>query len=55
MSSLDFIMDVEENGFDLDNEDHVAGIEEMIQSGLCWQLQGFWGRLANAYLQHREG
>jgi len=51
MGSLDFIMDVEENGFNPDNNEHVSALQDMIDSGLVWQLQGSWGRLARAAIE----
>jgi len=50
MDEIDFIIDVEENGFDPVNEDHVAALQRMINSGLVWKLQGFWGRLASGMI-----
>lgn len=51
---LNFIMDVEGNGFNPDNPDHVRNLEAMIASGMVWKLQGFWGRLARDYLATKE-
>lgn len=47
MENLDFIMEVEEEGFDPNNEYHVDTLQHMIDTGLVWKLQGFWGRLAS--------
>jgi hypothetical protein len=46
MNQLDFIMIVELEGFDSSNPDHVEALQNMINNGMAWKLQGFWGRLA---------
>lgn len=51
MNTLDFIMEVESDGFDPDSSEHVKALQGMIDSGLAWKLQGFWGRLASAAIK----
>jgi len=51
MDSLDFIMQVEQEGFDGDNSDHVSGLQDIIDTGMVWNLQGSWGRLAHAAIK----
>ena len=51
MDQLDFIMAVEQDGFDPDNEDHVEQLQQMHDSRLAYQLQGFWGRLATRAIE----
>ncbi len=49
MSTLDFIMDYE--GGTLKNEAAlVRGFQELINTGLAWQLQGHYGRTAKALI-----
>ncbi|MDQ2066757.1 hypothetical protein Q9295_10240 [Xinfangfangia sp. CPCC 101601] len=45
-----FIMEVESEGFDAQNDKHIAGVQEMIRTKLIWQLQGSWQRLATALI-----
>jgi len=50
--SLTFIMKVEEDGPDsMPPEELASGVQHMIDSGLCWQLQGYWGRLATSLIE----
>ena len=51
MDSLDFIMMVENGEFDHDNQEHLNALQEMIDSGLVYQLQGSWGRFANQMIK----
>jgi len=51
MDSLDFIMMVEQEGFDEDNSDHVSALQSMIDTGMVWKLQGSWGRLAKSAIE----
>lgn len=46
MDTIDFIMMVEDGEFDHENEEHVQALQDMIDSGMVWKLQGFWGRFA---------
>ena len=43
-NTLDFIMDYESGN--LSDEEIIKGFQEMIDSGLVWQLQGSYGRTA---------
>ena len=47
--AVGFIMDFE-NG-NLSDEKIIAGFQELINSGLVWQLQGFYGRTAVALIE----
>lgn len=51
MNMIDFIMMVEGGEFDHENEEHVQALQDMIDSGMAWKLQGFWGRFANQMIQ----
>lgn len=46
MDSLDFIMMVEEGGFDHTDPEQIKALQGMIDTGLVWKLQGSWGRFA---------
>lgn len=46
--SVGFIMDFE--GGELDDEQVIEGFQHLIDSGLVWQLQGFYGRTASALI-----
>jgi hypothetical protein len=52
-----FIIDLE-NG-DADDEQIVQGFAHLIRTGLAWQLQGSYGRMANSIIERgyisREG
>ncbi len=48
MDHLDFIMSYEQG--DLDEEQVVAGFQEMIDDGFVWSLQGHYGRTAAALI-----
>lgn len=52
MSTVDKIM-AYENG-DMGEEEVAAFFQEMIDSGLVWQLQGSYGRTANALIDAGE-
>jgi hypothetical protein len=53
MDDLDFIMAVE-MGAPLTEEEVVAGMQRLIDSGLVWNLQGFWGRVAKSMIEEGE-
>jgi len=48
MDSLDFIMAYEAG--ELEEDQIVAGFQQLIDSGLAWQLQGHYGRTAQALI-----
>jgi len=48
MDQLDQIIAYEQG--DLDEEDTIALFQELLNSGLVWQLQGHYGRTAQALL-----
>jgi hypothetical protein len=50
MDSLDFIMLVEEEGFNAENPEQIKALQGMIDTGLIWKLQGSWGRFAQSML-----
>lgn len=43
---LGFILKVEDGRFDPTDEDDVKSLQNMVDSGLIWQLQGWWQRFA---------
>lgn len=47
--SLSFIMDYEAG--ELDEADVIDGFQELVNSGLVWQLQGHYGRTAAALIE----
>ncbi len=47
--SLTFIMDYEFG--EIDDERMIAGFQNMIDTGLVWQLQGSYGRTAAALIE----
>jgi len=49
MDSLDFIMAYEAGELDFDAI--VEGFQGLIDSGLCWSLQGHYGRTAVALIE----
>lgn len=50
MESLDFIMHVESEGFDPQDEKQVAALQGMIDSGLIWNLQGSWQKFGTSMI-----
>ena len=42
-----------ENG-EMDNEEFLEFFQELVNSGLCWQLQGHYGRTAHALISEGE-
>ena len=42
-----------ENG-EMDNEEFLDFFQELVNSGLCWQLQGHYGRTAHALIMEGE-
>jgi hypothetical protein len=49
MSTIDFII-AYEDGEIHDFDEVVAGFQELINSGMAWQLQGHYGRTAQAMI-----
>ena len=52
MDTVGFIMAFEDG--ELDHEQIVEGFQALIDSGLVWQLQGFYGRTATALIEAGE-
>ena len=48
MTTFDFIM-AYENG-DLSEDEVIEGFQDLINSGLAWQLQGCYGRMAQSLI-----
>ena len=48
-NTLDFIMAYE--GGELDEEGIIKGFQHLIDTGLCWTLQGSYGRMARALIE----
>ena len=42
---LSFLIEVETEGFDPENENHIKAAQRMLDQGFHRQLQGSWGRL----------
>ena len=51
MDSLEFIIHVETEGFDPHAPEQVEALQWMIDSGLIWQLQGWWQRFAYSMIK----
>jgi hypothetical protein len=49
MTTLDFIMRYE--GGECTQEEIIEGFQALIDSGIVWQLQGCYGRMAAALIQ----
>lgn len=49
MANVDFIIRFESG--EADDEEIVEEFQKMIDSGLVWQLQGFYGRTAAALIE----
>lgn len=49
-SALDFIMAYEAGEIE-DDDEIVKGFQQLIDSGLAWQLQGHYGRAAEMLIQ----
>lgn len=52
MPSLDFIIQYE-NG-ECSEEEMIAGFQDLIDSGLAWELQGHYGRTAARLIEAGE-
>lgn len=44
IDTIGFIMKVEDGQFDPENPEDVAALQAMVDSGLAFNLQGFWIR-----------
>ena len=49
MDTVSFIMDFESG--QLDDDAIIAGFQELVNTGLVWQLQGSYGRMAQRLLE----
>ena len=49
MTTADFVMAYEMG--ELDDEAVITGFQDLIDSGLAWQLQGHYGRTAKALIE----
>ena len=49
LSQIDKIIAYEQG--ELDNEECIALFQELLDTGLCWQLQGSYGRTATALIR----
>ena len=52
MLNVDKFIDYESG--DLDEEETVAFFQELVDSGVAWQLQGHYGRTARALIEAGE-
>lgn len=50
MDTIDFIITVESGEFDPENPSHIKSLQEMINSGLIYKLQGSWQRFAQSMI-----
>jgi hypothetical protein len=51
MDQIDFIIMVEEGGFNVEDEVHIASLQRMIDTSIIWKLQGSWQRFAKSMLK----
>lgn len=56
-NDIDAILALE--GGDIDQDEYVAAFQKLIDSGVVWSLQGYYGRAAAAlieagYCQHKD-
>lgn len=47
--AVQFFMDYE--GGDISEDEMIDGFQELVNSGLAWQLQGHYGRMAAALIE----
>lgn len=48
---LDFILRYESGDPDLTEEEFIDGFQALVDSGLAWELQGSYGRMAVALIE----
>lgn len=46
-----FIIEVETEGFNPDDDNHVRTLQHMVDTGLAFRLQGWWGRFADQMIR----
>jgi len=51
MTDLEFIMEYEGGEREMSEEELIAGFQQLIDSGLVWQLQGHYGRTAKELIE----
>jgi len=51
MTDLEFIMEYEGGEREMSEEQLIAGFQQLIDSGLVWQLQGHYGRTAKELIE----
>jgi len=51
MTDLEFIMEYKGGEEEMSEEQLIAGFQQLIDSGLVWQLQGHYGRTAHELIK----